>query len=364
MEMLELNGFGGAYRDRRILVTGHTGFKGSWLSLWLDALGAHVSGLALDPPSEPNHWTMLGLPIGDYRRDIRNAHAVNAVVADQRPEIVFHLAAQSLVRRSYQEPLDTWATNVMGTVNVLEAARRTSGVKAVVIVTTDKCYENRESHSAYSENDRLGGHDPYSASKAGAELAAASYRSAFFDTTDGALIASARGGNVVGGGDWSQDRLIPDLVRSLVAGEPLIIRSPQATRPWQHVLDCLSGYLQLGQRLAEGDRSFAQAWNFGPNASGNHTVDDVLADLQRDLPQSHWEVTADPQPHEAGLLQIDSAKARSQLGWQPVWDYKRAIHHTAVWYRKWLESGEVTSRAQLAGYCADASAAGAPWAVS
>lgn len=362
--MLELNGFGGAYRDRRILVTGHTGFKGSWLSLWLDALGAHVSGLALDPPSEPNHWTMLGLPIGDYRRDIRNAHAVNAVVADQRPEIVFHLAAQPLVRRSYQEPLDTWATNVMGTVNVLEAARRTSGVKAVVIVTTDKCYENRESHSAYSENDRLGGHDPYSASKAGAELAAASYRSAFFDTTDGALIASARGGNVVGGGDWSQDRLIPDLVRSLVAGEPLIIRSPQATRPWQHVLDCLSGYLQLGQRLAEGDRSFAQAWNFGPNASGNHTVDDVLADLQRDLPQSHWEVTADPQPHEAGLLQIDSAKARSQLGWQPVWDYKRAIHHTAVWYRKWLESGEVTSRAQLAGYCADASAAGAPWAVS
>ncbi|MEI7717385.1 MAG: CDP-glucose 4,6-dehydratase [Mycobacterium sp.] len=346
------------------MVTGHTGFKGSWLSLWLDSLGAHVIGLALDPPSEPNHWTMLGLPIGDYRRDIRNAHAVNAVVADQRPEIVFHLAAQSLVRRSYQEPLDTWATNVMGTVNVLEAARRTSGVKAVVIVTTDKCYENRKSHSTYSESDRLGGHDPYSASKAGAELAAASYRSAFFDTTDGALIATARGGNVVGGGDWSQDRLIPDLVRSLVAGEPLIIRSPRATRPWQHVLDCLSGYLQLGQCLAEGDRSFAQAWNFGPNASGNHTVGDVLADLQRDLPQSYWQVTTDPQPHEAGLLQIDSAKARSQLGWQPVWDYKRAIHHTAVWYRKWLESGEVTSRAQLAGYCADASAAGAPWAMS
>lgn len=360
--MLDVNAFGGAYRGRRVLVTGHTGFKGSWMSLWLNGLGADVSGLALDPPSEPNHWSMLDQAVGDNRGDVRDAEVVKAVLSAERPEIVFHLAAQPLVRQSYAEPVATWAANVMGTVNVLEAVRHTPSVTAVVVVTTDKCYENSESHHAYSEGDRLGGHDPYSASKAGAELAVASYRSAFF--ANGPLVATARGGNVIGGGDWSPDRLIPDLVRSLVAGEPLVIRSPQATRPWQHVLDCLSGYLRLGQRLLDGDPECAQAWNFGPDETGNHTVGDVLRDLKRDLPQSHWELTPDPQPHEASLLQIDSTKARSHLGWQPVWDYEQAVHHTAEWYRKWLDSREVTSVAQLAGYHADAAAAGATWAAS
>lgn len=360
--MLELNGFGGIYSGRRVLVTGHTGFKGSWMSLWLHALGARVSGLALDPPSEPNHWSMLDLPIADHRGDVRDTDSVLAAMQANEPEIVFHLAAQPLVRRSYAEPVETWATNVMGTVNVVEAVRHTPSVKAVVVVTTDKCYENRESHHAYSEDDRLGGHDPYSASKAGAELVAGSYRSAFF--ADGPLVATARGGNVIGGGDWSADRLIPDLVRSLTSGVPLVIRSPQATRPWQHVLDCLSGYLRLGQRLLAGDGDCAQAWNFGPDESGNHTVGDVLSGLKRDLPQTQWELSTDPQPHEAGLLQIDSAKARAQLGWRPVWDYEQAVHHTAEWYRKWLESGEITSAAQLAGYCADAADAGVAWAAS
>lgn len=359
MEILELNAFGGVYSGRRVLVTGHTGFKGSWMSLWLNVLNAEIIGLALDPPTNPNHSDMLDLSIPDHRIDIRDANAVQAAITAIKPEIVFHLAAQPLVRQSYQEPLGTWATNVMGTVNVLEAVRHTPHVKAVVVITTDKCYENRETEAAYTEDDRLGGHDPYSASKAGAELVASSYRSAFFE--DGPLIATARGGNVIGGGDWSPDRLIPDLVRALDAGDPLVIRSPQATRPWQHVLDCLSGYLLLGQRLLEGDRDAAQAWNFGPDKTGNHTVGDVLVDIQRDLPESNWQVSTASQPHEASLLQIDSSKARSKLRWEPVWTYDQAIHHTAEWYRKWLESGEVSSLAQLAGYCADAAANGVVW---
>lgn len=362
--MLELNDFGAVYQGRRILVTGHTGFKGSWLTLWLQALGAEVAGLALDPPSEPSHWTLLDLPIADHRADIRDEQSVKDVMARERPQIVFHLAAQPLVRRSYTEPITTWATNVMGTANVLEGIRQTSTVKAVVVVTTDKCYENREWAWAYRERDRLGGHDPYSASKAGAELVAASYRRAFFAESGGPLLATARGGNVIGGADWSQDRLIPDLVRSLESGESLVIRSPHATRPWQHVLDCLSGYLVLGQRLLEGRANCAQAWNFGPDQSGVRTVADVLGDLKRDWPRLQWEITADPQPHEAGLLQIDSAKARSNLRWRPVWNYDEAIHHTAAWYRKWLESGEVTSLMQLARYSADAAAAGLDWATT
>ncbi|POX91671.1 CDP-glucose 4,6-dehydratase [Mycobacterium kansasii] len=364
MEMLALNAFRTAYRGRRVLVTGHTGFKGSWLCLWLHALGAEVTGLALDPSSKPNHWDLLKLSINDHRVDIRDEAAVRGIFAAEGPEIVFHLAAQPLVRRSYREPVATWATNVMGTVHVLEAARATPDVRAVVVVTTDKCYENREWPWAYRERDRLGGHDPYSASKAGAELAAASYRTAFLQHSSASLIATARGGNVIGGGDWSEDRLIPDLVRSVVADEPLVIRSPHATRPWQHVLDCLSGYLLLGQRLLAGDDSCADAWNFGPDEKGNRTVEQVLRDLARTWPKLRWQQTTDPQPHEAGLLQLDSARARMHLGWRPVWDLEKAIHHTADWYRHWLEFGEVRSADQLDAYIADAVTSELTWATA
>lgn len=364
MEVLALNTFGAAYRGRRVLVTGHTGFKGSWLCLWLQALGAHVTGVALDPPSEPSHWELLKLSVDDHRLDIRDEAALRRVFAAQRPEIVFHLAAQPLVRRSYQEPVTTWATNVMGTVNVLEALRHTPDVRAAVIVTTDKCYENREWPWAYREHDRLGGHDPYSASKAGAELAVASYRTALLQHDSALLLATARGGNVIGGGDWSQDRLVPDLVRSVVAGEPLAVRSPHSTRPWQHVLDCLSGYLLLGQRLLAGDTTCAEAWNFGPDGHGNRSVEQVLAELARRWPQLQWHAVTSPQPHEARLLQLDSAKARMHLGWRPVWDVEEAIRHTADWYRHLLEAGSVSSADELSAYVAAAGDLGLNWATA
>lgn len=362
--MLALNVFGSAYRGRRVLVTGHTGFKGSWLSLWLQTLGAEVSGLALDPPSDPSHWDLLKLSIGDHRVDIRDERSVRRVFAAERPEIVFHLAAQPLVRRSYREPVATWATNVMGTAHVLEAARHTPDVRAVVVITTDKCYENREWPWAYREQDRLGGHDPYSASKAGAELVSASYRTAFLQGESAPLLATARGGNVIGGGDWSEDRLIPDLVRSLTTRQPLLIRSPRSTRPWQHVLDCISGYLLLGQRLLAGEATCADAWNFGPDGQGNRTVEQVLGDLARTWPELRWEVVSTPQPHEAGLLQLDSAKAKMHLGWRPVWSLETAVHHTANWYRQLLEVGEVSSADQLAAYIADAVDLDLAWATT
>ena len=364
MEVLALNAFGTAYGGRRVLVTGHTGFKGSWLSLWLQALGAEVAGIALDPSSEPSHWDLLRLSVADHRIDIRDEAAVRRVFAAERPEIVFHLAAQPLVRRSYREPVTTWATNVMGTVHVLEAARNTPSVRAAVVVTTDKCYENREWPWAYRERDRLGGHDPYSASKAGAELVAASYRTAFLQEPSTPLLATGRGGNVIGGGDWSEDRLIPDLVRALVAREPLVIRSPRATRPWQHVLDCLSGYLLLGQRLLAGDTTCADAWNFGPDGERNRTVEQVLGDLARTWPQLRWQVTSSPQAPEARLLQLDTAKAKMHLGWRPVWNLEKAVHHTADWYRRWLELGEVPSADQLNAYITDAVAADLAWATA
>ncbi|MFV1365625.1 CDP-glucose 4,6-dehydratase [Mycolicibacterium elephantis] len=362
--MLALKAFGGAYRGRRVLVTGHTGFKGSWLCLWLQALGAQVSGVALDPPSEPSHWGLLKLSLDDDRVDIRDEAALRRVFAARRPEMVFHLAAQPLVRRSYHEPAATWATNVMGTVNVLEAVRHTPDVRAVVVVTTDKCYENREWPWAYREHDRLGGHDPYSASKAGTELAAASYRRALLQHPSAPLLATARGGNVIGGGDWSEDRLIPDLVRAVSAGRPLAIRAPHSTRPWQHVLDCLSGYLLLGQRLLAGDTHCAEAWNFGPDGDGNRRVEQVVEELARAWPQLEWHVATGPAPHEAGLLQLDSAKAKAQLGWRPVWTVEKAIRHTADWYRRLLEHSEVSSAADLSAYVADAADSGLQWATA
>lgn len=349
-----ITSFQGAYRGKRVLLTGHTGFKGSWLALWLHEMGAEVTGIALQPQSQTNHWDLLSLPIDDRRIDIRDFEALQRVFKDKQPEIVFHLAAQPLVRRSYRDPLETWSTNVMGTANVLEACRQNPSVRAIVVITTDKCYENQEWLWGYRENDRLGGHDPYSASKAGSELVAASYRNAFFHSETSPLLATARAGNVVGGGDWSEDRLIPDLIRALDMRQSLEIRSPQATRPWQHVLESLSGYLLLGEKLISGNRKYASAWNFGPEPDGNRTVEEVLTKLYNQWSHMTWHVTAEPQPHEANLLYLDSSKARSELAWKPVWDIDTTLAKTADWYRTWLESGTLISRDQLADYVASA----------
>ena len=354
--------FGDRYRGRRVLLTGHTGFKGSWLALWLTELGAAVVGVALAPDTSPSHWDLLGLDIAEHRLDIRDDRALASIVADTQPEIVFHLAAQPLVRRSYRDPLETWSTNVMGTANLLDACRQTKSVRAIVVVTSDKCYENQEWSRGYSETDRLGGHDPYSASKAAAELVAASYRSAFFHAPDAPLLATARAGNVIGGGDWADDRLIPDLVRSIAARTKLEIRSPNATRPWQHVLESLSGYLLLGQKLIEGHKEFTEGWNFGPGPEANCSVEEVLTRLGARWPEFAWQAISAPQPHEANLLYLDSAKAHAKLGWLPVWSLDDALTATADWYRAYLDTARVESRSQLAAFIARARTTGLEWA--
>lgn len=349
------------YRGRRVLVTGHTGFKGSWLSLWLKSLGAEVAGISLAPITTPNHWSLLGLDMEDNCLDIREPERLQEAIARLQPEIVLHLAAQPLVRRSYQAPLETWSTNVNGSANLLEACRHTKSVRAIVVVTSDKCYENVEWAWGYRENDRLGGHDPYSASKAATEMVAASYRNSFFNSPDAPLLATARAGNVIGGGDWSADRLIPDLVRSISTQEMLEIRYPHATRPWQHVLESLSGYLLLGQLLLEGKREFATAWNFGPAAEGNRSVAEVLSRLNEEWPALRWQRATAAHVHEAQLLYLDSTMVRSRLGWKPVWEFDKALSATARWYQSWAERSEVISWEQLADYVAAARAQGLEW---
>lgn len=354
--------FGNIYHNRRVLLTGHTGFKGSWLALWLWTMGAKVTGIALDPETKPNHWDMLALgDVTDLRIDIRDHAALSAAVAQARPEIVFHLAAQPLVRRSYRMPRETWETNVMGTVNLLNACRAIPDLRAIVAVTTDKCYENIEADYAYKENDKLGGHDPYSASKAGTELVAASYRSAFFHEPDAPLLATARAGNVIGGGDWSEDRLIPDLVRAQAAGQSLAIRSPNATRPWQHVLEPLAGYLMLGHALYAGNRAAASAWNFGPAAESTLSVSALLGRIGAYWPAMKWHVDGTPSVHEAGMLQLDSGKAHRDLGWRPAWGVETQLEMTAAWYRDHADGGRPTSAAQLAAYADAARKAGLSW---
>lgn len=342
--------FGNQYNNRRVLVTGNTGFKGSWLSLWLKSLGAQVTGIALAPETDPSHWDLLSLDVASLIIDIRDTDGVRKAVNDATPEIVFHLAAQPLVRRSYREPIETWSTNVMGTANIVDACRNQPSVKAIVVITTDKCYENQEWVWGYRETDRLGGHDPYSASKAGSELVAASYRNAFFHTPDSPLLATARAGNVIGGGDWSEDRLIPDLVRAAQSGRPLEIRYPASTRPWQHVLECLSGYLSLGQKLLERDSAFASGWNFGPDREGNRQVQQVLEQLQQNWHDCEWFIGQQSQLHEARLLHLDSSKAREILSWRPVWTFEEGVMATAEWYKAWMDHREVISIQQLNHY--------------
>jgi CDP-glucose 4,6-dehydratase len=268
------------------------------------------------------------------------------------------------VRRSYRNPLETWSTNVLGTANVLECCRHTESVKAIVVVTTDKCYENLEQASGYRETDRLGGHDPYSASKAAAELVASSYRDSYFKSMEKPLIATGRAGNVIGGGDWSEDRLIPDAARAVSEGRSLQIRSPQATRPWQHVLECLCGYLLLGQKLLQGQNAFASPWNFGPGPDGNQTVSDVLDRMQSHWPNLRWHKTAEVQPHETTLLQLDSIQARQRLGWRPVWSLHEGLTATAEWYQCFYHDRDIASQRQLSEYISAAQKQDLPWALS
>jgi CDP-glucose 4,6-dehydratase len=321
-------------------------------------------GISL-PPLETSLYQQASLSSmfsGEKFIDIRNREEFTRAIQESNAQVAFHLAAQPLVRRSYRDPIDTWSTNVMGTANVLEACRHQASVKAVIVVTTDKCYENQDWAWGYRENDPLGGHDPYSASKAATEHVAASYRSSFFHFDSSPLLATARAGNVIGGGDWSEDRLIPDLIRAIDKAQSLEIRAPQATRPWQHVLESLSGYLLLGQKLLGGEKSCAEAWNFGPEREGNRSVSEVLTKLKGQWETLCWHVTDQPQPHEANLLYLDSAKARSKLGWQPVWNLDVTLEKTAEWYRAWLLDKAIISRRQLADYLEAAADAGIEWA--
>ncbi len=321
-------------------MTGLTGFKGLWLASWLERLGATVTGLALPPTEEmARGWPGMLQRFSCAIADVRDEAVVRTVFAHTRPELVFHLAAQPLVRRSYEAPIETFATNVLGTAHVLEAARQVGGVAGVLVVTSDKCYENREQEAGYLEGDPMGGHDPYSASKGCAELVTASYRRSF--GRDDWRIASARAGNVIGGGDWAQDRLIPDFVRSILAGRPCFVRRPHAVRPWQHVLEPLSGYLLLGERLLRGDAGFASAWNFGPPPQDAVNVRSLARLMVNIWKQgSVNEANAETGPHEARLLRLDSTKAAERLGWRPFLTTLERVAWTVDWYRAWQRDAE------------------------
>ena len=323
------------YRGRRVLITGHTGFKGGWLALWLAQLGARVYGLALPPDTSPSLYQTAQLEklLDSHMVDVRDGASVRRVVTQAEPEIVFHLAAQPLVLRSYREPVETFATNVMGTVHVLEAVRQTPSVRAVIVITTDKCYKNHDSPWGYRETDPLGGHDPYSASKACTELVAEAWRSSYGQADAAPLIATARAGNVIGGGDWAQNRLVPDIVRAAGAGQPVLIRNPTAVRPWQHVLDPLAGYLQLGLRLLAGERRFADAWNFGPALEDMQPVSTLCHHLCPPL-GAHWLADNSSHPAEAKILRLDSSRAMLELGWRHRWPLAQALHATAQWYAR------------------------------
>jgi len=337
-----------AWAGRRVFLTGHTGFKGGWLALWLTKLGARVRGYALDPSTEPSLFetAKIGSTVEDIRGDLLDRPKLESSILDFAPEVVFHLAAQPLVRRSYADPLQTYATNVMGTAHVLEAVRKTPSVRAVVAVTTDKCYENKEWIWPYRETDPLGGHDPYSASKACAEIVCASFRSSFFPAEQidrhHVGLATARAGNVIGGGDWSPDRLVPDLIRGFLDGRPVSIRRPKAIRPWQHVLEPLHGYIQLAGKLLEQNAQFASAFNFGPADEDAWPVERIATTMADSWGHgATWSRDPDPGVHEAASLRLDSSKARAELGWRPRLDTGAALQWTMDWYRAWRDAQDM-----------------------
>jgi CDP-glucose 4,6-dehydratase len=351
MEGLDVNP--GFWATKRVLITGHTGFKGSWLSLWLQSMGAQITGFSLPPPTTPSLFVEAQVEEGmtHVLGDIRNLEDLQSAIHKSKPEVIFHMAAQPLVRHSYVDPVETYSTNVMGTVNLLEAVRRCNGVRAVVNVTSDKCYANKEWERGYVESDAMGGHDPYSSSKGCAELVSAAYTASFFNPADyqshGVAVASARAGNVIGGGDWAKDRLIPDVIKSFTSDKALAIRNPEAIRPWQHVLEPLRGYIGLAEELYEQGPSFAEAWNFGPTESDTRPVEwivQTMANLWHE-PVS-WSVEKREQPHEAQLLKLDVSKAARRLNWNPSMNLNMALQYTIKWNQDW-RNGENMRRVTL-----------------
>ena len=344
------------WRGKRVFLTGHTGFKGSWLSLWLHALGVEVHGLALSPPTEPNLFAVAN--VGDHMRstlgDIRDLATVQRAMSAARPEIVFHLAAQPLVQLSYAEPVATYATNVMGTVHVLEAVRHTPSVRCVINVTTDKCYDNKEWVWSYRENDPLGGRDPYSNSKGCSELVTSAYRNSFLQES-GIAVASARSGNVIGGGDWAVNRLVPDILRAFERGESVIIRNPTAIRPWQHVLEPLAGYLILAERLCSNGKAYAESWNFGPNDDDARPVQWIVERMCGAWgPGAGWRQDTGQYPHEAHHLKLEISKAKALLDWHPKWPLEAALQRVIEWHRSWLSGNSARKETlrQIAMYSA------------
>lgn len=336
------------WKDKRVLITGHTGFKGSWLSLWLQALGAEVSGYSLPAPTSPSLFELARVAeqMQAIEGDVRDFEHLNRTIKSTRPEIVIHMAAQSLVRRSYLNPVETFATNVMGTVHLLEAARESDSLKAVIVVTSDKCYENREWVWGYREIDPMGGHDPYSSSKGCTELATAAFRNSFFNGTgerqSTAAVASARAGNVIGGGDWAEDRLLPDIMRGWLEGRSVLIRNPQAVRPWQHVLEPLGAYLLLAENLYAEGESYAESWNFGPLEQDARPVSWIVDRCRLFWGDgARWEQDEQEHPHEANYLKLDCSKARARLGWEPRWNLERALEATVQWYRAYQSGDDV-----------------------
>ena len=331
------------WRGRRVLLTGHTGFKGAWLALWLQTLGAHVTGFSLGVPTDPSLYELarVGDGMTSVDGDVRDHRAVAVAMADAKPEVVIHMAAQSLVRRSFAEPRETYATNVMGTVNVLDAVRADDGVRAVVNVTSDKCYENREWEWGYREDEPMGGHDPYSSSKGAAEIVTAAFRRSYFSEPDGTRLASARAGNVIGGGDWGEERLVPDIMRAALAGEAVRVRNPNSIRPWQHVLNPLSGYLVLAQALCDSPEP-AGGWNFGPPEEDARPVGWIVERTAALWPGGLRQTLDDgPHPHEARYLKLDSSRARARLGWRPLLGLDTALQATVDWYRQLRDGADM-----------------------
>ena len=360
--------FCGIYKDKTVLVTGHTGFKGSWLVYWLKQMGAKVIGYSLSTPTIPNHFELLKLGIVSVLGDIRDLEKLDHTFATYKPDIVFHLAAQALGRPSYVNPIETYETNVIGTLKVLESCRKHQ-VKAIVNITSDKAYENKEWIWGYRENDPMGGYDPYSASKGCADLLASSYRNSYFNINEykkshQTLLATCRAGNVIGGGDWAQDRLITDIMLSVLQGKKVSIRNPKATRPWQHVLEPLSGYLQIGQKLLEDKVAFGEAWNFGPSDEDSICVEEVVNHVKKHWNTIDYEINRDPnQLHESNLLKLDCSKAHIKLHWKDVWDSEKTFEKTVKWYKAFYENSEILSQEDLETYITDAKKKNIEWTI-